>query len=65
MKSKVVLKKAAKPDDTIMVLAKCGDVLADLMQIVEDYKATEPGHQAEVASTNGDTSADASGVALG
>lgn len=60
-KSKVVLKKAAKPDDTIMVLAKCGDVLADLMQIVEDYKATEPGNRVEVASTRGNSSDDAVG----
>ena len=62
-RSKVVLKKASKPDDTILVLAKCGDVLADLMQIVEDYRATEPG-QVEVASTK-DPNADGGSPVMG
>eukprot|EP01044_Picomonas_judraskeda_P005495 COSAG03_NODE_520_length_7215_cov_38.328274_4_plen_323_part_00 len=59
MKSKVVLRKAVKPDDTILVLAKCGDVLADLMQIVDDYKATEPGHQESPDGAGSDNAAGA------
>jgi hypothetical protein len=36
--SKVGMQKAAKPEDTILILSKCGDVLADLVQIVEENR---------------------------